>query len=160
MCLCLCLPNLCLCLCVSNLCLCLCLPNLCQKEELLETFDSPQGGGIKEHVQSDLPEKFQVSIWMVLPGISIQVEHFSRFHGLTKLLVCWRPTCAPSKHFLHSNPIFRSPGSLRKYWNPNILTKEVLSVPVPTLRRLERLEIHIQRQILSADNFATPSYST
>ena len=124
-----CLPNvrMRLRLCFPNLCLCL--PNLCQKEELLETFDSPQGGGIEEHVQSDLPEKFQVSIWMVLPGISIQVEHFSRFHGLTKLLVCWRPTCAPSKHFLHSNPIFRSPGSLRKYCMPNILTKkDVLSV--------------------------------
>ena len=121
-----CLPNvrMRLRLCFPNLCLCL--PNLCQKEELLETFDSPQGGGIKEHVQSDLPEKFQVSIWMVLPGISMQVEHFSRFHG---------PTCALSKRFLHSNPIFRSPGSLRKYWKPTILTKEVLSVPVPTLRK-------------------------
>ena len=146
--------------CFPNRCMHLCLPNLCQKEELLETFDSPQGGGIEEHVQSDLPEKFQVSIWMVLPGISIQVEHFSRFHGLTKLLVCWGATCAPSKHFQHSNPIFRSPGSLRKYWNPNILKKEVLSVPIPTLRRLEMLETHIRRQISSSDNFATPSYLT
>ena len=77
----------------------LCLPNLCQKEELLETFDSPQGGGIEEHVQSDLPEKFQVSIWMVLPRISIQVDHFSIFHGLTKLLVGVLPVLRPSTSY-------------------------------------------------------------
>ena len=136
--------------CFPNRCMHLCLPNLCQKEELLETFDSPQGGGIEEHVQSDLPEKFQVSIWMVLPGISIQVEHFSRFHGLTKLLletylcsVQALPTLQShisltwiiekilyAKYFDEKRCSICIPApTLRKYWRQNILTNEILSVP-------------------------------